>query len=191
MLSAIKFIEQAHSFLYMKKRSSFVLLKDTETITYASSLGVKSERFLLYSVDPSASDTFNYISKVDADDLKGVLANAYPEYYYKEGKNVLYFDGKPAEDLTISLGYYGFTDLSNASVDLDILTDFPQLVLPQTLIQLSIHTRDDKLRDRAISLFERNMTAAVLADVNAQSSDTHEFMQYGWEVNSGSPKGLR
>lgn len=125
--------------------------------------------------------TYTRITKVDGYDF-GLIRRGCPHAYFQSGKKYFVVDAVPDKNYYTELSYSGNTVLpSDTSQSPDIIQNYTQLLLFQTMLLMAPGMRDSKLEGFYKPLREEAMKTAIDSDVEARQAGRSESMKYGWE----------
>lgn len=177
---AVRWLERNYSLQYMKKFASFTLDPNSAQPRAISlpNARVKQIEFIRFV---NSDGSYAYPQKVDAQD-SGALTEGMPSAFWLDGIDYIWWNATPTEETSGEIKYIQYTDWSSLTGTDEpwILANADDLVLYQSMLQLSPFIRDPNLQTMFKPLRDEAIRTLLLADEQwDQGPAREERLNYG------------
>ena len=174
-----RLVERNYTLQYMRRYVTFSLdpAADKPRAIPFPSVRVKSIRFIKLILDDG---TFSFVEKADPRQLVET-ATELPTHYWLDAFDNIWFNNTPDQVYPAEMDAVQFTDwsaLTSTSTHW-LLDNADDLLLAQTMLQLSPQIRDDKMMALYKVLRDDALRTLLLSEEELEGSNTNEVMQYG------------
>jgi len=177
---ALRWLERNYNFKHMERYVEFTLNPDAvepRAIAFPST-GIKRIEFMKAI---NADGTLDEIMQIDPQDYVAAETGV-PTGYWLDGRSFLWFNKTVTESLTCVMTYYRYTEWSAAdNFEPWLLQEADDLVLWQTILELSPSLRDRDMEARALERRNSALKSVLDADEELRSGNTsgNSVMRFG------------
>lgn len=177
--TAVRWIEETHTFKYMEKFSEVSLDADAD---YPNVVAV-----------PAGFREMNFwrFNRLDYQALNTERAEL-PSGYWQDGMEYFWIRSTPHQSFVSEMSWIADTVLpTDTSKTTFILTRHSELIVSQTMVLLGPTIRDDKAIQRYKSARDDLFASAINADTKMRMSNRDEFVDPDWRIRRDDYNYLR
>lgn len=179
---AVRSIERNWSLQYMHRFVTLTLSATKRSVSYPAKL--KLTRFMRFAEeDTDGNSIYTYLKRTDPQQVAATEA-ANPTGYWQDGRQWIWFDNAPEEDLTLEWGFYQYSDWPLPTADnystfehflLDVGED---VLLAGTLVEFGTTIRELELLQAWGTVFAAKVQTLNHADIEGEFANEDARMIY-------------